>query len=228
MSAGVAPLSLRDLLGGHDDPREETVGDSQVAPRHVTQAIIDAGRRLDHHGWVPASAGNLSQRLEDGRIAITRSGCHKGLLEPDDIMLVDVDGTPLSAARPSAETLLHCQIYREVPSAGAVLHGHSVAATVLSRSDGRDILLRDYEVLKAFGAVRSHASALCVPLFDNDQDIGRLAAVIAPHFAAGMPAGYVIRGHGAYAWGPDLPTAMVRLEALEFLLACELEARRLQ
>jgi methylthioribulose-1-phosphate dehydratase len=43
-----------------------------------------------------------------------------------------------------------------------------------------------------------------------------------------MPGGYIIRGHGVYAWGPDVPTALARLEALEFLLACELERTRLK
>lgn len=38
------------------------------------QQIMQAGRRMDARGWVPATAGNLSCRLADGRIAITRSG----------------------------------------------------------------------------------------------------------------------------------------------------------
>jgi methylthioribulose-1-phosphate dehydratase len=38
--------------------------------------------------------------------------------------------------------------------------------------------------------------------------------------------GYLIRGHGAYVWGPDMDVALARLEGLEFLLACALERRR--
>jgi methylthioribulose-1-phosphate dehydratase len=45
---------------------------------------------------------------------------------------------------------------------------------------------------------------------------------------AGAPLGYLIRGHGVYVWGPDMPVAMARLEGLEFLLACELEKRKLE
>jgi len=44
---------------------------------------------------------------------------------------------------------------------------------------------------------------------------------------AGMPLGYLIRGHGVYVWGPDMPTALARLEGLEFLLACELKRRKM-
>jgi methylthioribulose-1-phosphate dehydratase len=126
----------------------------------------------------------------------------------------------------SAETLLHCQIYREQRQAGAVLHGHSVASTVLSMVRPGDIVLSGYEVLKAFGGRGGHEMSITVPVFDNDQDIARLAGVIEPYFSSGMPAGYVIRGHGVYAWGPNMPTALARLEALEFLLACELERLR--
>src|ERR1700757_5038535 len=102
--------------------------DAQPAatPGWAVTAIIQAGGRMDARGWVPATAGNISVRLDEGRVAITRSGGHKGFLTPDHVMQVDLDGAPLTAGKkPSAETLLHCQIYRLFPQAGAVLHGHS-------------------------------------------------------------------------------------------------------
>ncbi len=181
---------------------------------------------MDQRGWVPATAGNISVRLGDGRIALTRSGGHKGFLEPDGVMLVDGAGTPLTNARPSAETLLHCQIYRLFGGAGAVLHGHSVPATVLSMAGGDAIRFAGYELLKAFEGQTTHQAALDLPIFDNDQDIGRLAAHIEPALPD-CRLGYLIRGHGVYVWAPDMPAALARLEGLEFLLACELERRRL-
>jgi methylthioribulose-1-phosphate dehydratase len=84
-----------------------------------------------------------------------------------------------------------------------------------------------YELLKAFAGQDTHATTLALPLFDNDQDIARLAARIAPALRDGMPLGYLIRGHGVYVWGPSMPVALARLEGLEFLLACELERRKL-
>jgi methylthioribulose-1-phosphate dehydratase len=231
MAANSAPVSLRALLGGHERgsaPLDQDEDEDAAIPAAAVRAIVDAGARLDQLGWVPATSGNISLRLEDGRIAITRSGCHKGFLVAEDVMLVDGDGAALTAGRPSAETLLHCQIYREQPAIGAVVHGHSIAATVLSMRLPGGIVLSDYEVLKAFAGIRSHDTHVEIPVFDNDQDIPRLADRIAPHFAAGMPGGYVIRGHGAYGWGGDMPTALARLEALEFLLACELERMRLR
>ena len=182
---------------------------------------------MDARGWVPATAGNISARLPDGRIAITSSGTHKGFLTPADVMAVDLDGharTP--GKKPSAETLLHCQLYRLFPATGAVLHGHSIAATVLSMAEEKQIRMHGYELFKAFEGQTTHDATHDLPIFPNDQDIARLAAAIEPRLREGCPLGYVIRGHGVYIWGPDMPTALARLEGLEFLLACELEKRR--
>ncbi len=177
---------------------------------------------------MPATAGNLSVRLDARRLAITRSGGHKGFLKADDVMQVGLEGQVLTpGAKPSAETLLHCQLYRLFPSVGAVLHGHSVAGTVLSMTQPGAIRLAQYEVLKVFEGQTTHDAALDLPVFDNDQDIARLAALAEPTLTAGAPLGYLIRGHGVYVWGPDMPTALARLEGLEFLLACELERRKL-
>ncbi len=200
----------------------------EATPGWAIEAIVRAGQRMDQRGWVPATAGNISVRLDADRIAITASGFHKGFLDAGSVMQVDLAGKPLTNAKPSAETLLHCQIYRLDPKAGAVLHGHSVAATVLSMEQPGPIRLANYEVLKVFEGQKTHDTSLDLPVFDNTQDIPRLAAAAEATIAAGTPLGYLIRGHGVYVWGPDMNAALARLEGLEFLLACELEKRKLQ
>jgi methylthioribulose-1-phosphate dehydratase len=203
-------------------------------PSRAQEDIIRAGRRMDQRGWVPATAGNISVRFHDGapsgpgRIAITRSGGHKGFLDTSSVIEVSLDGRSLTAdARPSAETLLHCQIYRRFPEAGAVLHGHSVAGTVLSMIEPSDaITFAGYEVFKAFSSQKTHEARLPLPLFANDQDMARLADVIEPHLTL-APLGYYIRGHGIYVWGPDMDVALARLEAVEFMLECELHRRQI-
>jgi methylthioribulose-1-phosphate dehydratase len=199
-------------------------------PPEAVEAIRAAGRRMDARGWVPATAGNISVRLTDGRIAITRSGCHKGFIPEDGVMTVNLDGRPeQSTLRPSAETGLHCGIYRRFPRARAALHGHSVAATTLSRRRGEHLLLAGYELLKAFPGLPTHEAAVRLPILDNDQDIARLQARVEQAWDADAahPPGYILRGHGVYVWAEDMPGALMRLEALEFMLACELEAAKL-
>jgi methylthioribulose-1-phosphate dehydratase len=196
-------------------------------PAIAREDIIRAGRRMDDRGWVPATAGNISVRIEGGRIAITRSGGHKGFLAPESVIEVDLDGRAVTPnAKPSAETLLHCQIYRAFPDAGAVLHGHSVANTVLSMDMPEEaISFTGYEVQKIFAGQTTHEATLRLPMFDNDQDMARLARAVEPLLAE-MTMGYLIRGHGVYVWGPTMDIALARLEGLEFVLACTLERRR--
>lgn len=200
-----------------------------VVTRSLVEAaarIVEAGRRLDRLGLVPSTAGNISERLGAGRVAITRSGGRKGLIGPDAVIEVDGQARAVRPGdRPSAETLLHCQIYDAIPGANAVVHGHSVALTVLTRVLPGDIALTGYEVLKAFGT-DTHEATVVLPVFANDQDMGRLAAAIAPRLPS-CRMGYALRGHGIYAWGADMDDALSRLEAAEFLLACALEERRL-
>lgn len=189
----------------------------------AARALADAGRQLYQQGMVPATSGNFSSRLEVDRIAITVSGCHKGHLAADDIMIVDLDGRSLDGRRPSAETALHTQIYKRFDDAGTILHPHSIHATLLSRLLSAPLKLRDYELLKAFPGITTHDASLLVPVFDNDQDVDRLATnVDAWMETAGPVHGYLIRGHGFYTWGESVADAMRHVEAFDFLFKCEL------
>ena len=188
--------------------------------------LIETGRRLYQLGMVPATSGNFSARLADGRIAITVSGSHKGRLTFDDIMVIDAAGRSLDDRRSSAETGLHLQIYRRFPDAAAVLHPHSVNATLLSRRRHDHLVLSDYELLKAFPGVNTHECAVTVPVFANRQDIPALAAEVDDWMEQheGQVHGYLIGGHGFYTWGTTVDDALRHVEAFEFLFDCELRA----
>lgn len=194
--------------------------------RQRAAELCAAGRELYARGMVPATSGNLSVRLRDGRILITVSGTHKGHLEDSDLMLLDASGRAEDENRPSAETALHLQLYRRFPEIGAVLHPHSVHATLLSRLEPRDLVLENYELLKALPGITSHASRVTLPVFANDQDIERLAAGVDAWMERhGPPPGYLISGHGFYTWGDSVSAALRHVEALEFLFDCELRLR---
>ncbi len=189
----------------------------------VAGQLVAAGRFIDSKGWVPATSGNFSAKLSDGRIAITVSGKHKGRLTADDIMLVDKDGESLDGKKPSAETLLHTSLYKRFPEVGAVLHPHSLHATLAARFFASEMVLQDYELLKALHGVETHESRVVIPIFANDQNIPRLAAAVDAYLNRHQEIhAYIIAGHGFYTWGRSVEDTLKHLEALEFLFECEI------
>jgi len=192
--------------------------------------LINAGKQLYTMGMVPATSGNFSARMSDGTIAITVSGRHKGKLTSADIMRINSEGESLDGRKSSAETLLHVQIYKRFSDAAVVLHPHSVNATVLSRFCENKINLQDYELLKAFPGIDTHESSIDVPIFDNDQNIVRLAQRVDDYMNTMTAAvhGYLIAGHGFYTWGNNIDDALRHVEAFEFLFECEIRRRGMQ
>jgi methylthioribulose-1-phosphate dehydratase len=196
------------------------------------QAIAATGARLAASALTPATGGNFSMRLDDAHVAITTSGRDKGRLTPDDIMVVDMHGHAVgSAARPSAETLLHTHIYQRFAGANAVLHTHSLAQTVASRlyADSGVIRFEGYELQKAIAGHTTHESQLDLPVFPNTQHMPELVEKVDTWIAANKPLyGYLIDGHGIYTWGQDMAEAERHIEVFEFLLNCELDLRKLK
>ena len=189
----------------------------------LAEQLIEAGRFIDSQGWVPATSGNFSARLPDGTIAITVSGRHKGRLELADIMLIDSDANPLDGKKPSAETRLHTALYQRFPDLQSVLHPHSINATLISRLFKSEIVLEDYELLKALSGIDTHESRVVIPIFANDQNIPRLAEQVEQYMDRhGAIYAYIIAGHGLYTWGGSVQESLRHLEALEFLFDCEL------
>jgi methylthioribulose-1-phosphate dehydratase len=209
-----------------DSPPQDTTRLQQVAG----QIIVNV-RELAAAGLTPATSSNFSCRLDNAHVAITVSGRDKGKLTEADIMVVDFDGNPVgSALRPSAETLLHTQLYQRFAEIGCVLHTHSQAQTIASRlySGAGHVRLEGYELLKAFAGNETHDTHVDVPVLSNTQDMRTLAAQVDALLDRQCMWGYLIDGHGLYTWGRDMAEARRHLDAFEFLLRCELELRRLR
>ncbi|WP_404355991.1 methylthioribulose 1-phosphate dehydratase [Methylotuvimicrobium sp. KM1] len=185
--------------------------------------LIEAGRFIDRKGLVPATSGNFSARLSNGDVAITVSGKHKGRLSAKDIMLIAPDGTSLDGKKPSAETLLHTALYQRFPEVQAVLHPHSLNATLISKLFKTELVLDDYELLKALPDIDTHETRISIPIFANDQNMHRLSATIDAYMDQRESTyAYIISGHGYYTWGRSVEDALRHVEALEFLFDCEI------
>ncbi|WP_337879970.1 methylthioribulose 1-phosphate dehydratase [Rheinheimera sp.] len=188
--------------------------------------LCATGRWVAQRQWVPATGGNFSIRSSAQSCLVTASGKDKGELSPADLLQVNFDEAGFSCqGNPSAETALHCALYQLYPDAKAVLHTHSVQATVFSRVVLQPHYCFDgYEMQKAIQGTMSHQQALLLPVLENSQDIPALAAEVTRLATSqSLPYAFLVRGHGLYVWGDSLDQSKRHLEAWEFLIACELE-----
>ena len=74
----------------------------------------------------------MSIRLNEREILITPSGRNKGMLEPEDLIKMDLDGNVLSSGKPSIEHKFHLALYRKNPDTNAVVHCHPLYCVTLA------------------------------------------------------------------------------------------------
>lgn len=200
----------------------------QLNPNAI--ALCALGRWIASRHWVPATGGNFSIRSGENSALVTTSGKDKGELSPQDLLPVSwQDGTLNCPGKPSAETALHAQLYQLDSQIKAVLHTHSVQATVFSRLMNDDnYLFTGYEMQKAISGHSSHDTPCALAVFDNTQDIPALAQQVRLRWQQQpLNWGLLVRGHGLYVWGRNLDEAKRHLEGWEFLINCELERLKL-
>src|SRR5262245_42785377 len=189
----------------------------------LAASLVEMGREFHARGWALGTSGNLSCVV--GRdpllVAITGSGLDKSRLDPSQILLVDGEGRAIAGSgRPSDETPLHLTLVKR-QGAGAVVHTHSVWATILSEAHGSEGQLRlsGYEMLKGLKGVRTHEHSEPLPILDNSQDYASLTSSVESALSRHPTAhGFLLRRHGLYTWGEDLAEARRHVEILEFLL----------
>jgi methylthioribulose-1-phosphate dehydratase len=190
---------------------------------HLASELARIGRIFYERGWVFGTSGNLSAVTSERplRLAITPTGLDKGALEPEQFLEIDDTARVLRGrGKPSAETGLHLAIIR-ARGAGAVLHTHSLWSTLLSDAFSTEgaVRLEGFEMLKGLSGVSTHEHREVLPIFENCQDISALSQQVEARLKTDSSVhGFLIRRHGLYTWGEDLPEAKRHIEVLEFLL----------
>ena len=178
-------------------------------------------RDLHQRRWCEGTGGNFSVVFNRNplQLLMAPSGVDKGLVEPEQLLLVDASGTVIDGdGRSSAETDLHLCIVNQT-GAGAVLHTHSPIATVLSKQYEAHggIEISGWEMLKGLEGINTHEASINIPVISNSQSMQVLAEAITPKLKS-SPHGFLVAGHGLYAWGDNLEQAKRHTEILEYLL----------
>jgi L-fuculose-phosphate aldolase len=169
------------------------------------QEICRVGQLMYERSYVVSSDGNISVRLDDGRIVATPTMTCKGRMTDDCLALTDSSGRPLTERKPSSELAMHLLIYGERADVKAVCHAHpphGTAFAVAGLAIDQPILS---EVILTLG---------CVPLAGygtpSTEELSDAMRPLIKHHNALLMA-----NHGAVAYGSDLWQAFDRLETLE-------------
>jgi L-fuculose-phosphate aldolase len=192
-----------------------------MSEQELRQQLVSVARRMQASGINQGTSGNLSVRIPGGML-ITPSSLPYELMQPGDLVALDLAGRPLQQAepgrplrRPSSEWRLHADVLASRPEVQAVLHCHSIHATALA-CHGRGIPPFHYMTAVAGGhdiRCAPYATFGTQALSDGVVEAlqGRLACLMAQH--------------GQVAVGPNLDRALALAVEVETLARIYLQAR---
>ncbi len=167
--------------------------------------IVEIGKLLYDRNYVVAFDGNVSVRLDEGRVLATPTMTSKGRMTEDCLAITDMDGKALNDKKASSELAMHLLIYKMRPDINAVCHAHpphGTAFAVAGLAIDKPILS---EVILTLG---------CVPLTDyGTPSTDELTEAMKPF--VGLHNALLMANHGAVAYGRHLWEAYDRLETLE-------------
>ena len=189
-------------------------GSAKSEQQHRADICI-AGRWMYERGYIVACEGNLSVRLDEERILTSPTCMNKGMLSPDDLVIIDLEGRHVAGDRKaSSELAMHLLFYRMRPDVHAICHAHPATATgfaVAGRALDQALLP---EVIVGMGQI---------PLVKyGTPGTPELSAAIepyVPHYDA-----LLLANHGAVTCGSDLITAFFRMETIEHFAKITLAA----
>jgi L-fuculose-phosphate aldolase len=166
--------------------------------------VAAAARRLAADGLVIGTAGNVSARSGD-LVAVTPTGAVLEQLEPEQVVVVDLDGELVDGdLAPTSELELHLGIYRRY-AAGAVVHAHSPVATAVACVID-ELPLVHYQMLALGGPVR------VAPY----RTFGTTELARATLDALEERTAALMANHGMIALGPDLDAALENTRLVEW------------
>ena len=184
----------------------------------LRREMVRLGRWLCRLGFMPATSGNLSVRLDAHRLLATPTGASKYLLRAADLVIVDLDGRQLSgSASVTSEIGMHLAIYRRRADIEAVIHSHPPVATAFACTGrGLDEVLCQ-EAIMTVGSVPLARYATT-----GTQEVAASLEPFLDHHDAILMA-----NHGAVACGPTLLDAFYKTETIEHLANIHLVAHQL-
>lgn len=184
----------------------------------LKQKVYEANMLLPEYGLITFTWGNVSGiDRASGLFVIKPSGVDYGLLKPEDMVVVDLDGNKVEGElNPSSDTETHRVLYREFGNIGGIVHTHSRWATIFAQAG---------QGIPAYGTTQGdyfYGEIPCTRAMEPEEIKGEYeyetGRVIAETFrdieADNMPA-VLVRNHGPFTWGTDACNAVHNAVVLE-------------
>lgn len=188
-----------------------------MTDEQIRQQLVEIGRRMYEKSFVAANDGNLSYRLADDHILTTPTGVSKGFMSPDDMVVVDIDGTVRSGGKPSTELQMHLFFYRERPEVHAVVHAHPIYSTGFATAGLSLEQCVSPEIIATLGSI---------PLARyGTPSTKELPETLRTHVH--NADAFLLANHGVVAVGRDLYDAYYKLERIEHYAHIIFVARQL-
>jgi L-fuculose-phosphate aldolase len=173
---------------------------------------------LHAQGFVAATDGNLSVRMDRNRVMVTPTACSKGMMQSEDMVVVNLDGEKLSGTcNPSSEIAMHLTIYKMRPDVGAVVHAHPCTATAFASAGIALDQPLCSEIVITLGAV-----PLAPYATTGSRELSESLKPFIPRHDAILMA-----NHGVVTYGEDIRQAYLRMESVEHYARIVLAARQL-
>ncbi|MDF2893078.1 MAG: class aldolase/adducin family protein [Clostridia bacterium] len=171
------------------------------------QKVIEIALKAQRDKLIPLTMGNFSIRDKDtGYVCITPSGMEYSLLQPADIVIVDLYGTIIDGNRkPSIETQLHCRTYAKRADVFGICHTHSPYATAWACC-GKEIPVIVAELAGMIGG-----PVKCAPY--APMGTIELANIVAEHI--GSQNAVLLENHGMLAVGENIDQAYANAVVVE-------------
>ncbi len=189
-----------------------------MAEDQLRADIVEVGRRLYARGYTASNDGNISARLDGGRLLMTPKSVCKGFMTPQMMCVTDLDGRKLAGERdPSSEMQMHLEVYRQRPDVKAVVHAHPPIATAFAVAGiplDRAVLA---EVVTTLGSVPIAEYAT--------PSTKELPEAVRRYVKA--HDGMLLANHGALTLGTDLFSAYYKMETIEHFAKISFAARML-
>ena len=191
------------------------------AETRLREDICLLAKSMFDRGLTGGSSGNISARLEDGRLLVTPTGSCFGRLDPARLSVLQ-DGAHVAGDAPTKEVSLHTAFYDTRAATGAVVHlhsCHSVALSVLPDTDPDNML----PPITAYGVMKLGKVALLPYFMPGDPAMGDAITGLA-----GKRSAVVLAHHGPVVAGKDIEAACYAMEELEETAKLALMTRGMQ